>query len=326
MNPRRSFLLSVGTVALAAARPGNAQSQTRIHRVAFLGTAAGRDSPQIVAIERRFKELGYIEGKNFAFDFRTLEGRLDRLPEIVADMTRKRPDVVISGGSEEILKAFRQAMGTTPIVMLAIEFDPVERSFIASFARPGGNITGIFFRNVESAAKRLELLKDALPKVTRVAALHDFSTRDPWQAAQGVAGGLGLTLLPHELRGNVYDFEAAFGAAAAQKAGAVLLLSSGAFFPWREKMMGIALKFRLPVIANPNYAEAGALLAFGVSFPLMFARAADYADRILKGAKPSEMAVEQPTHYELIVNRKTAKALGITIPQSVLIRADRMIE
>jgi putative ABC transport system substrate-binding protein len=326
MTTRRAVLLSIGAIALGAARRGSAQPATRVYRVAFVSLSLGRNAPFHAAMERRFGELGYVEGKNFTLEFCTLGGQWDKLPEVAADLARTRPDVVISPGGELQLRAFRQAMGTTPIVMIAVDFDPLERNFITSLARPGGNITGLFLRQPESAAKRLELLKETLPTVTRVAALFDFATRDQLHAAEEAAKKIGIMLLPHEMRSSPYDFEAALGAAAAAKAQAVLALSTGAFFVLRDKMIGAALKHRLPVIANPNFAEAGALLCFGASFPHMYARAAEYVDRILKGAKPSEMPVEQPTKYELIVNMKTAKALGITIPQLVLLRADRVIE
>jgi putative ABC transport system substrate-binding protein len=323
---RRTVLLSIGAIALGIARRSSAQPATRIYRVAFITVASGRDAPQNVAVERRFRELGYIEGKNFAFEFRSLAGRWDKLPEVAAGLAQTRPEVIISPGGELQLRAVRQAMGTTPIVMIAVDFDPVEKNFIASLARPGGNITGLTLRQPESAAKRLELLKEALPKVTRVAALFDASTRDQLYAAEDAAKKLGIALLPHELRGSPYDFEAALSATAAAKAQAVLALSSGTFFMLRDQMIGAANKHRLPVFANPNYAEAGALVSFGASFPHMYARAVDYADRILKGAKPAEMPVEQPTKFELIVNLKTAKSLGITLPPPMLLRADRVIE
>jgi len=325
MTTRRVFLLSTGAIALGATRRGSAQPAARVYRVAIT-TTAGRDAPFFVAVERRFRELGYIEGKNFVLEFRSIAGRWDKLPEVVADLARTRPDVAIAAGGENVLKAFRQAMGTTPIVMMAVDFDPVEKNFIASLARPGGNITGVFLREIESAAKRLDLLKEALPKVTRVAALFDVSSRDQLHSVEEAAKKLGIALLPHQLRGSPYDFETALGAAASVKAQAVQALSSGAFFALRDQMIGAALKHRLPVIANPNYAEAGALISFGANFPHTYARAVDYVDRILKGAKPAELPVEQPTKYELIVNMKTAKTLGITIPPSVLVRADRVIE
>ena len=322
---RRTFLLAGGALALSVFRLAGAQSGARVYRVAFLGGAT-RSSPQFAALERRFRELGYIKGKNFVLEARALGGDWSKVPEIAAELARARPDVAMASGSEAVLRAFRQAMGTTPIVMIAVNFDPVEKNFIASFARPGGNITGVFFRQVEAGAKRVELLWETLPKATRVAALFDASTRDEYQAVGQVATKLGIALLPYELRGNPYDFETALGAAATAKAQAVLALTSSAFFPAREKWIGAAHKLRLPVVANPNYAEAGALVSFGASFPHMYARAAEYADRIMKGAKPAEMPVEQPSQYELIVNLKTAKALGITIPHGVLVRATRIIE
>jgi putative tryptophan/tyrosine transport system substrate-binding protein len=325
VTARRSFLLAAGAVVLAAARPAQAQRSTRVYRVASLSIST-RSSPQIVAMERRFGELGYIEGKNFIFDARLLGGDWAQAPQVAEELARARPDVAMAFGSETILRAMRRAMGATPIVMVAVDFDPVEKNYIASLARPGGNITGVYFRQIESALKRLELLREALPNVTRVAALFDASTRDQWRAAEEAAAKLGLQLVGHELRRSPYDFESALGASAAAKTQAVLALSSGAFFPLRDKLIGAAHQYRLPVIANPNYAEAGALVAFGASFPHMYARAAEYADRILKGAKPAEMPVEQPTQYELIVNLKSARALGITVPQRVLVRATRIIE
>ena len=326
MKRRTVLQLAGAIITLGTARRGSAQPAMRVYRVATLIVTQGRNTPFFAAMEHRFRELGYIEGKNFVLDVRLLAGRWDKLPEVAAELAQTRPDVAIALGSEPVLKAIRHAMGTTPIVMVAVDFDPVDKNFIASLARPGGNVTGVFFRQVESAAKRLELLKETLPKVTRVAALFDSSTKDQYDAAEAAAKKLGIALLPHELRGSPYDFEAALSAAASAKAQAVLALSSGAFFPSRDKWIGAASQHRLPVIANPNYAEAGALICFGASFPHMYARAAEYVDRILKGAKPSEMPVEQPTKYEFIVNMKTAKALGITIPPAVLVRADRVIE
>lgn len=323
MTNRRSFLLASAALAAGAT---SAQPANRTYRAAFLTTGSVRDSPFIYAMEHRFAELGYVEGKNFVFDFRRLAGQWDKLPAIAAELARARPDVAIAPGSEYVLKAFRQAMGATPIVMIAVDFDPVERNYIAGLARPGGNITGVYFRQVESAAKRLELLKETLPQVTRVAALFDVSTRDQLRTAEQAAGKLGIVLLPHEVRGNPYDFDSALVASVSAKAQAVLALSSGAFFATREKWIAAARKRRLPVIANANYGDAGALLAFGASFPHMYARAAEYADRIMKGEKPAEMPVEQPTQYDLLINLKAAKALGIAIPQPVLLRATRIIE
>ena len=239
MVTRRTFLLAGGTLALSALRRSEAQSGARVYRVAYLSSGTLR-SPWFAALARRFKELGYLEGKNFVLDSRALAGQWDKVSETAAELARARPDVAMAVGSEDVLRAFRQVMGATPIVMIAVNFDPVEKNFIASLARPGGNITGVFFRQVESAAKRLELLNEALPGVKRVAALFDASTHDQFRAANEVAAKLGIEMLPHELRGSPYDVEAALGAAASAKAQAVLVLSSGAFFVSRDKLIAAA--------------------------------------------------------------------------------------
>jgi putative ABC transport system substrate-binding protein len=322
MAGRRSLLIGAAAFALGKWRAARAQT---IRRVASLSVGTTR-TPQFGALRRRFAELGYVEGRNFLLDAHEAGGQWTRLPDSAAKLARGAPEVVIAIGSEPVLKAVRQAVGATPIVMVAVDFDPVEKNYVATLARPGGNITGVYFRQIESAAKRLELLKQALPGVTRVGVFFDASTRDQLQAAQHTAARLGLTLVPHELRGAPYDFDAASKVVGAANAQAVLSLSSGAFFPLRNKLIAAAHEQRLPVIANPNYAEAGALVAFGASYPHMYVRAAEYADRILRGARAAELPVEQPSSYELVVNLKTAKALGVAVPPAVLVRATRVVE
>ena len=321
---RRAFLLS--TLALAA---GNAAAQpsARLPKVAILTIAGKRgEAPFYIAFEQRLRELGYVEGKNFELIWHSAVGRLDKIQEIVAEFASTRPDVVVAAGSELVIGAIRRTVGATPIVMLAIDFDPLERNFITSLARPGGNITGLFLRQVESAAKRLQLLAEVLPEARRVAVLWDQFSRDQLKAVEELAKKLKIALLPYEMRGNVYEFDAPLKAAKAQKAQAVLVLSSALFFPLRDKMLAAANAQRLPVVAIAVYADAGALVAFGASIPDMYRRGAEYVDRILKGAKPADLPVEQPTKFELIVNLKAAKMLGIKIPPSLLVRADRVIE
>jgi putative ABC transport system substrate-binding protein len=319
------YLALLGAAALSA-RTTHAQ-QARNFKVAILTTAGGRgDTPFYIAMERRFRELGYIEGKNLTLIWHSAAGRLDKIPEIATELAKARPDVIIAPGSETVLRSIRLAAGSTPIVMIAIDYDPVETNFVTSLARPGGNITGLFLRQVESAAKRLEMLKEALPSVGRVAVLWDSFTRDQLDFVDGTAKKLNLVLLPYQLRGDPYDFDTPLKDAKAQRAEAVLALTSGPFFLVREKMFAAAHAQRLPVVANPNYAEAGALIAFGASFSHIYMRAAEYVDRILKGAKPADLPVDQPDRYDLIVNLKTARALGIKIPHSVLVRANRVIE
>ena len=325
---RRNALcyLALTGAATLTARGVHAQP-ARNFKVAILTTAGGRgDTPFYMAMERRFRELGYIEGKNLTLLWHSAAGRLDKIPEIATELAKARPDVMIAPGSEAVLRSVRLAAGTTPIVMIAIDYDPVETNFITSLARPGGNITGLFLRQVESAAKRLEMLKDALPGVTHVAVLWDSFTRDQLNFIEGTAKKLNLVLLPYEMQGTSYDFETPLKEAKAKRAEAVLALTSGPFFLVREKMFAAAFAQGLPVVANPNYADAGALIAFGASFSYIYMRAAEYVDRILKGAKPADLPVDQPDRYDLIVNLKTARALGIKIPHSVLVRANRVIE
>ena len=319
------YLALLGAVALAA-RAAHAQP-ARNFKVAILTTAGGRgDTPFYAAMERRFRELGYFEGKNLTLVWQSAAGRLDKIPEIAAELAKARPDLMIAPGSEVVLRSIRRVAGSTPIVMIAIDYDPVETNFVTSLARPGGNITGLFLRQVESAAKRLEMLKEALPGASRVAVLWDAFTRDQLNFSESTARKLNLVLLPYQMRGDPYDFETPLKDAKVQRADAVLALTSGPFFLVRERMFAAANARGLPVVANPNYAEAGALIAFGASFSHIYMRAAEYADRILKGAKPGDLPVDQPDRYDLIVNLKTARALGLKIPQSVLVRANRVIE
>jgi putative ABC transport system substrate-binding protein len=323
---RRRQFLAAGA-ALLGTRYASAQTTGRPRRVGILtGAGARGDAPFYIALEARLRELGYVDGKNLALEWHSGAGDAQAMANAAAAMARTSPEVVIATGSEVLVRAARQAVGATPIVMVAVNFDPVEKNFVASLARPGGNITGLFFREVETAAKRLELLKEAHSGASRVCVLFDELSRDQFRAAEAVAAGLGLTLLPHEMRGSPYDFQGPLEAAARQKAHAVLALTSARFFPVREKMIGAAIRHGLPVVANPNYAEAGALLSYGTDFSAMFRRAVDYVDRILKGAKPADLPVEQPTKYEMVVNLKTAKALGIKLPQSIVVRANRLIE
>lgn len=326
MTKRRAFLLSAaGAAMLGSSGLLLAQAPKRSYRVAYV-TSGVLPNPWTSALQRRFSQLGYVEGKNFVFDSRALDGDWTKAAEVARGLMGARPDVAIAAGSEYVLNAFRHAAGATPIVMIAVDFDPVERKHIASLARPGGNITGVYFRQVETAAKRLELLKAALPAATLVCVLFDTATRDQFDAAAQAATRLGIHLMPQQLQGARYDIEGAVEAAAAAKTHAILVLSSGAFFPSRERWLAAARLHRLPVVANPNYANAGALVSYGASFPHMYERAAEYVERIFRGGQPSDMPVEQPTQYELVVNLKSAKALGIAVPQAVLLRATRVIE
>ena len=214
-----------------------------------------------------------------------------------------------------------------PIVMVAIDFDPIARGYIAGLPQPGGNITGLFLQQLELTGKRLEFLKDALPELTRVAVLWDAFSADQLPAAEAAARGMGVHLQPIELRHPPYDYASAFSAAVAGRAEAILPLMSPVFFRERVPLLERLATHRLPAIfGQREFVEAGGLMAYGASFDAMFRRAADYVDRILKGTKPTDLPVEQPTNFELVLHRKTAEALGITFPPTLLVLADDVMQ
>jgi putative ABC transport system substrate-binding protein len=293
----------------------------------MLIAAQPRSANFIQAFEHRLRELGYVEGQNLVIEFRTGEGKAERYPTLAAELVNLSVDVLLASGPEATLRAARHATGTIPIVMVAIDYDPVARGYVAGLPRPGGNITGLFFQQLELTGKRLELLKDALPRLTRVAVLWDAFSADQLPAAEAAAGRLGVQLQPMQLRNPPYAYAEAVSAAAQARVEALLPLMSPVFFRERARLLELVGTHRLPAIyGQREFVEAGGFMAYGVNFSTMYRRAADYVDRILKGAKPADLPVEQPTKFELVVNLRTAKALGLTIPPSVLMRADEIIQ
>jgi len=326
MNPRRTFLMTLGGV-LAWPRFALAQHLDRTYRVGWLSSSAPRTESYYVAFEQRLRELGFAEGRNLVIEFRTAEGRIDRLPELAADLARQKCDVLLAPGTEAGLAAIKRASRDTPIVMVANDYDPVATGHIASLARPGGRITGVSQLQSELPAKRLELLKEVLPKTKRVAVFSDAATAGQLAAVETGAKWLGVALQLLEFTRAPYDYERAFSEAVRAKAQALLVLASGLFVPARRQIPELALKHRLPsMFGNYLWAEAGGFLSYGPDFSAFYRRAAEQVSTILKGANPADMPVEQPTVFELVINLKTAKALGVTIPQSVLVRADKVIQ
>ena len=318
---RRKF---VGAVAVGAGAPVllvRAQRGERVFRVAIVYSAPIFSASFL----KRLRALGYEEGRNLQVESVSAVTSLDQLPAVAAEMAGRHPDVMFAGGGEPVLRAITQAAVATPIVMLFIDFDPVARGYVASLARPGGNVTGIYLQQLDVAAKKLQLLKEAVPSAKRVAALFDNSTRDQYRVAESAAPQLGITLLPRELQGNPYDFEGAVQSAANDRADAVLILSSGVFFPARHILMDAIRKHRLPSMGSVPFRDAGTMLCYSANFHDIWMRAADYADRIFRGQKPAEMAIEQPTKLEFIINLQTANSLGIVIPEPLLRRADEVI-
>ncbi len=325
-------LYSVGLIAtlalavLVAPLAANAQPPGKGFRVGVLHPASP-GSPFFHAFKQRLQELGYIEGQNLVLEFRGAEGKFDRLPGLAAELVRLHVDVIVASGPEATLRAARGATETIPIVMSARDYDPIARGYVAGLARPGGNITGVVQQRLELTAKKLELLKEALPTVTRVAVLWDESCADQLRAAEAAARPLGVQLQALELRHPPYAFEGAFAAAAQGQAEALLFLNSPIFAMQREQIMDLVAKSRLPTMFDmSDGVRAGGLMAYDVNNLDSGRRAATYVDKILKGAKPADLPVEQPIKFELVLNLKTAKALGITFPPTLLIQADEVIQ
>ena len=308
-------------LAVEAQRPG------KVARVGFLAVQSPHRAIVFLALEQRLQELGYVEGQNLRLEFRTTEGQLERFPDLAAELVRLNVDVLVASGPEAALRAAKYATSTIPIVMVAIDYDPIALGYIAGLPRPGGNITGVLLQQLELTGKRLELLKEVLPQLRRVAVLWDAPSADQWRAAEDAARVLGVQLHSLERHTPPYEYESAFAAAAREGAEALLVLMSPLFMHDRTRINVLAAQHRLPTMfGEAAFLEAGGLMAYGVSLSDMGRRAAYYVDRILKGTKPADLPVEQPTKFELVLNLKTAQTLGITFPQTLLMLADEVIQ
>ncbi len=280
----------------------------------------------LTAFLEGLRERGYVEGKNIAIERRWGEGKPERFPILAAELVKLKVDLILTSGSQAV-RAVQHATSTIPIVMAVIE-NPVERGFVTSLARPGGNITGLSFQDSELVTRRLQLLKEVLPDVSRVGVLWNSTDddRSALKAIVGAATSLGLSLQILDVRA-AEDLVRAFEAAKQQHAQALVQLASPFFAAHRKTMLDLSAKSRLPTTCQERtFVVDGCLMAYGPSFPEMFRRAAYYVDRIFKGAKPGDLPIEQTSTFELVINLKTAKALGLTIPQSLLQRADQVIE
>ena len=324
---RRTFLAGTGAVLLAAPLAAEAQPAGKVPRVGFLTAFAASDVPQWRAGFRQgLRDFGYTEGRNIVIEYRYAEGRPERLPGLAAELVRLKMDIIAAETTPASL-AVQHATTTIPIVMTLVA-DPVESGLISSLARPGGNITGLSLQLPDIAAKRLQLLRDVVPGVSRVGILWNSAspiTPPQFRAAQAAAQILGIQLESLGVR-VPDDFETAFQAASRRGTGALLILDD--FFLTRHltQIAKLTIKARLPAMAGvTGFAEAGVLVSYGPNFADITRRAVTYVDKILKGAKPGDLPIEQPTKFELVVNLKTAKILGLTIPQSVLQRADEVI-
>jgi putative ABC transport system substrate-binding protein len=311
--------------------PAQAQQPRKVPRIGYLSSSdPATESSRSEPIWQALRERGYIEGQNIATEYRYSEGNNDRLPELAAELVRLKVDIIIAGGVP-LVRAAKDAPKTIPIIMAGQGSDPVEAGLVDSLARPGGNVTGITNLSRELGGKRLELLKEAVPKVARVAVLYNPAipgiAREVKEDLPVAARALRLTLQPWEVRG-ADGFEKVFAALNKQRPDGLYVPGGGPLMNAnRKRIAGFALKSRLPsVYQNRESVEAGGLMSYGADEADSYRRVAYFVDRILKGAKPADLPVEQPTKFELAINLKTAKQIGVTIPQSLLYRADKVIK
>jgi putative tryptophan/tyrosine transport system substrate-binding protein len=325
---RRVFL---GTLAglLAAPLIAQAQRPVKVYRIVYLGNSTAALEAELVdAFRQGLRNLNYVEGQNFVIEYRWAEGRNDRFPGLVAEAVRLQADVILTSGTPATLAA-KEGTRTIPIVTAAMG-DPISAGVVPSLARPGGNITGLASMSPEIDGKRLELLKELVPGVSRIAVL--WNPTNPNNVArinhiQVAAKTLRLTLEPLVGAGDSQDLEKGFAAIVAARAEALIVESDRALLAHRAQIADFATRRRLPALyPYREFVQAGGLVSYAPSYPAMFRRAATYVDKILKGAKPADLPVEQPTTFELVINLKTAKALGLKIPQSLLQRADEVIQ
>ena len=322
---RRQFLIAAGAL-LAAPLAAEAQQAGKVWRIGVVSTvnSPAEDGPQ--AFRQRLRDLGYVEGRNLTIEWRYAEGRSDRLPDLAAELIRLGVDIIVADITPAIRAAMRAAP-TIPIVM-ALVADAAGSGLVSSLARPGGNVTGMSLMMPDISAKQLQLLKELLPKLSRVAVL--WNSAIPWhkdmlKEVGAAAPSLGLELVPIAVQGP-RELEDAFAAMMKARVEAVFV-GAGSVSNTDSRLLDLAARNRLPAIfAISDPVLVGGLISYGMNNPEMYRRTADYVEKILKGAKPADLPVEQPTKFELVVNRKTAKALGIKIPPSILLRADRVIE
>jgi ABC-type uncharacterized transport system substrate-binding protein len=328
---RRIVIRLLLTVFLFTISPASAQQPKKVPRIGYLSAfEPALESARSEAIRLALRELGYIEGQNIAIEYRYAEGKRDRRSELAAELVRLKVEIIVVAGGGNWVRATKNATKTIPIVMVGTGPDPVEAGLIESLARPGGNVTGVTTLSTELGGKRLELLKEAVPKLARVAALYEpanpASVREVKELLPVAARALGLTLQPWEVR-DAGGFERVFAALNNQRPDGLYVSSGPLVRAHQKRIVGLTLKSRLPsMYYDREFVEAGGLMSYGADLADSYRRVAYFVDRILKGAKPSDLPVEQPTKFEFVINLKTAKQIGLTIPPEVLARANSLIK
>jgi putative tryptophan/tyrosine transport system substrate-binding protein len=322
-----SILLIIAMVVVGAT--ARAQQPKKVPRIGYLSnTDPARESTRAEGIRVGLRQLGYIEGQNIAIEYRYSEGKQDRQPELAAELVRLKVDIIVIAGGDTVIRSAQNATKTIPIVLTGSGSDPVKAGFVESLARPGGNVTGVTLLSRELGGKRLELLKEAVPKVARVAVLYDpaipGTTREVKEDLPVPARALGLTIQPWEVR-DADGFDRVFAALNKERPDG-LYAPGGGRAANEKRIPGFALKSQLPSMYGIRaYVDAGGLMSYTADLADSYRLVATYLDKILKGAKPADLPVEQPTRFELVINLKTAKQIGLTIPPNVLARADKVI-
>jgi ABC-type uncharacterized transport system substrate-binding protein len=324
----RKTVIVVWLIALALApfHLADAQQPKKVPQIGYL--AADPQAPSRDSFRQGLKDLGYIEGQTILIEWRFAEDKLDRLPELAAELVGLKPDVIVAAAGGVAIKALKRTTTTIPIVVANYGGDPVADGIVTSFAKPGGNITGVIALSLELSGKRLELLKETLPKVSRVAVMWNpdaTTARSQWEETQTAARALGIQLLSLEVR-TPDEIEKAIEAATRGRVGALVVLNDPLAYLLRKRIVALAEKVRLPgMYPLDDFVQAGGLMSYSPNHDAQYRRAAYYVDKILKGAKPADLPVEQPTKFEFIINLKAAKQIGLTIPPNVLVRADKVI-
>jgi putative ABC transport system substrate-binding protein len=326
---RREFIQVLGGAAATSSlfRPSSAHAQGPA-RMLRVGAVSGqpRNSPFWQPFVQRMKELGYEEGKNFVFDLMVAEN-IDGFVTGYRELVTRNVDIIVAPGPEISLKSALANTTTIPTVMVAIDYDPLARGYVMSLARPAGNVTGVFLQQIELTEKRVQLLRSAFPDLQAATVFWDRITTDQWEAAQRAATALRLRLSGIEFLDPPFDYDKALGQVPPDSRGTVLVLVSPFFFRDRARQADFALRNRLATMFGfREWADAGGLMSYGASVSSMLRLAAGYVDRVARGAKPADLPIEQPTKFELVINLKSAKALGIVLPQSFLATADEVIE
>jgi len=325
---RREFIALAGAAGVTAiwSRVAPAQDRPAMLRVGSTSLRPVSGSFFEIVLQR-LHQLGYVAGKNLTVEYVNLENRADGYGEAMRELVRRRVDVIVAFGPEIALKSAKAATDTTPIVMIAIDYDPFARGYIKSLSRPTGNVTGVYLQQIALATKRIQLLRDALPNVHGATVFWDQISTDQWHATEKAAAQFGLKVTGVKLSAPPYDYERALMQAPPDHRGLLIPMTSPLFARDRERLPEFALRHKMAsMFVFRDYVDHGGLISYGPNRTAMARRGADYVNRIARGAKPSELPVEQPTTFELVINLKTAKALGIALSPAILLRADEVIE